>query len=147
MNGRIEDGIRPVLAGSKGRFSIGNAVLRHGREYIGIARPKGFHQQRARQTCFRNAADTALQGRAQYVEGFVMSRRGALLHHAWLSVDGVHAINQTLPDAPELAYLGIPFSNAVLARGLLARRRWGLLALLAEQPEKVAEILGPDLTI
>jgi hypothetical protein len=45
---------------------VEDAVLRDGRDYIGIGRPKGFRHQRPRQQCFWNAADAALQGRGQY---------------------------------------------------------------------------------
>jgi hypothetical protein len=155
IRSRLAETIQLMLAywrtgkrlGPEPAFPIENAVLRHGREYIGIARPKGLRQQRARGLCFLNATDAALQGCAQYVEGFVMSRRvGIPVHHAWLSADGVHAIDQTLPDAPERAYFGIPFSNAVLERVIDVRRSYGILSLLAERPEMAAEFLGLDLT-
>jgi hypothetical protein len=83
-----------------------------------------------------------MQGRGQYVEGFVIHRHlRAPIHRAWLTVDGKRAIDQTLPDARDYDYLGIPFSNAVLVRAIWTRRGVGLLTLLAEQPGEAAEIL------
>jgi len=137
----VAAGFGPMLA-----LPIHDAVLRYGRDYIGVVRPKGLRHQRARQQCFWNAADAATQDRGQYVEGFVMHRRHrAPIHHAWLTGDGVRAIDQTLPDARDYDYLGIPFSNAVLVRAIWTRRDVGILTLLAEQPEPAAEILGLDL--
>jgi hypothetical protein len=74
-----------------------------------------------------------------------MHRREEVLHlHAWLTIDGVHAIDQTLSDAPECDYLGIPFSTATLARTMWTRHDIGILMLLAEQSETAVEILELD---
>jgi hypothetical protein len=57
-----------------------------------------------------NAADAAMRGRGTYCEGFVVTPDDWWpFHHAWLTLDGQHAIDQTLPDAPKCHYFGIPF--------------------------------------
>jgi hypothetical protein len=130
---------------SKIRLTVEEAVLKYGRGYIGIERPKGFRGQRARGQCFANAADTALRGRGQYVEGYALNRPDHLrmiFHHAWITVDGVHAIDQTLADAPAHDYFGVPFANDVLTKAFAARGYYGVLGLLLEQPEKAPEMLG-----
>src|SRR4051794_14898084 len=72
------------------------AVVKHGTYFTGISRPKGFRQMR-RQACFGNAMRLVLEERATYVEGFIMTDLG-LTHHAWVTLDGAHAIDVTLPD-------------------------------------------------
>src|SRR5262245_18836640 len=85
-------------------------VVEHGRSYIG-KRVNNF-RQRARKKCFVNAGRLALERRGTYVEGFAMSPRShAPVHHAWITLDGVHAIDVTWPNAPECSYFGIPFSK------------------------------------
>ena len=59
---------------SQVRLTVEEAVLKYGRANIGIERPKGFRRQRARKHCFMNAADAALRGRGQYVEGYALNR-------------------------------------------------------------------------
>jgi hypothetical protein len=83
------------------------AVISRGRPFIGIERPKGYRHQRAIKQCFWNAADAAMRGRGTYVEGFVVTPDDWWpFHHAWLTLDGQHAIDQTLPDAPKCHYFG-----------------------------------------
>ncbi len=130
---------------SKVHRTVEEAVLKYGRGYIGIERPKGFRHQRAREKCFMNSADAALRGRGKYVEGYALNRPDHLrmiFHHAWITVDGIHAIDQTLPDPTAHDYFGIPFSNDVLNKAFAARGYYGILGLLLEQPDKAPEILG-----
>src|SRR5262245_34286586 len=113
---------------SKVRLTVEETVLKYGRGYIGIERPKGFRHQRARKQCFRNAAEAALRGRGQYVEGYTLNRTDHLhmiFQHAWITLDGVHAIDQTLPDAPAHDYFGIPFSNDVINKAFAVRGYYG----------------------
>jgi hypothetical protein len=125
------------------RAYLQKVVLDHGREYVGIERPRGFRRQWARKQCFRNAAVVAMGGQATYVEDYAMSgTSGLLFEHAWLTVDGVHAIDQTLPDALATEYLGIPFATAVLGRALVTHHHYGILDLLFKQPETGLEVLG-----
>jgi hypothetical protein len=122
---------------------IERAVVDHGREYVGIERPKGYRRQWTRKECFRNAYGLAVvRNRGTYVEGFVRGKVGAdplIIHHAWITIDGVHSIDPTLPDAPEYLYYGIPFSNEIAARAMLARGYYyGVLDLLVEKPDQAA---------
>jgi hypothetical protein len=138
---RKQHGVPP----SKVHLTVEEVVLKYGRAYIGIERPKGFRRQRAREHCFMNAADAALRGRGQYVEGYALNRPDHLrmiFHHAWITVDGVHAIDQTLADAPAHDYFGVPFANDVLTKAFAARGYYGVLGLLLEQPEKAPGMLG-----
>jgi hypothetical protein len=100
------------------------AVVRYGRPYVGVERPRGY-RQRARKQCFRNAGLLAFDDRGTYVEGFVLPIGGTKIHHAWVSLDGVHAIDPTLPNASACRYFGIPFPVSALKRVLQERRYWG----------------------
>jgi hypothetical protein len=42
----------------------------------------------------------------RYVEGYVLVLGDSLVHHAWVTLDGVHAIDLTLREEP-LAYFGV----------------------------------------
>jgi hypothetical protein len=121
---------------------IERAVLDHGHEYIGIERPKGYRHQRARKACYTNAANLALDGRGTYVEGFVCPTDldvVVVFQHAWITLDDVHAIDTTLPDAPGHLYFGIPFTNEIVAHAILRRESFGLLFLLEEHPDLVPD--------
>jgi hypothetical protein len=100
-------------------------VIARGRPYVGIERPKGFRHQMKAKNCFCNAGRVAMDERATYVEGFILSL-GMLIPHAWLTLDGVHAIDQTL-HAPEYHYYGIPFTRKEHARALSAGGHGGPL--------------------
>jgi hypothetical protein len=71
------------------------AVGANGKDYKPAVRPKGFRHQRKMKACFQNAAMTAIDGRARYVEGIAQSLAGDWMHHAWVTIDGEHAIDQT----------------------------------------------------
>jgi hypothetical protein len=115
---------------------VRRAVVNHGRPYVGIARPKGFRKRKDK-LCFANAGDLALDGRGIYVEGFA----GALpTHHAWLTIDGVHAIDPTWDNAPDVPYYGIPFPARLLSRTISRRGHWGMLdAGYADMADILAE--------
>jgi hypothetical protein len=98
---------------------IDKAIVKYGRPFIGIKRPKGY-RQRKRKECFRNAFLLALDGRGIYVEGFAnVTGTNFVFCHGWNTLDGAHAIDATLPNAPEHHYLGVPFSPEVLARWII----------------------------
>ena len=79
--------------------SIG-AVLEHGRPYVGISRPKGYRKLKDKK-CFYNAGKLALANRGTYVEGFTGFGSALFpIHHAWLTLDGEHAIDVTWADDP-----------------------------------------------
>jgi hypothetical protein len=105
------------------RLSVAYAELcTKGKLFTGIKRPKGFRQMKPK-NCFCNAQLVAMQGRATYVEGLCVSRcvPQFAFAHGWLTLDGEHAIDVTLPDAMEHAYFGIPFDDRhALNRALLA---------------------------
>ncbi len=88
-----------------------------GKIYTGIKRPKGFRQMR-RKDCFRNSQSLAINGRGTYVEGVCVDRLGFAFAHGWLTPDGVHAIDVTLPDAEDHLYFGIAFDAVALANAI-----------------------------
>ena len=119
-------------------WTAAKAVLKVGRTFIGIARPKGYRQMKQKQ-CFGNAAKLALHNRGIYVEGFVLTPGSWPIHHAWLTLDEVHAIDVTLKDAPACHYLGIPFSHEVLCEWYI--RRGCRSSLLHGDEEKTHALL------
>ena len=128
--------LRARVSFSRGNVAVEQAVLAYGRPFIGISRPKGYRLRGARR-CFANAGDLALSERGIYVEGFALGPddRGTVVHHAWITLDGVHAIDVTWRrQASDCHYYGIPFSNDVLRRLLLRRSYWGPLLDWSEAP-------------
>jgi hypothetical protein len=102
-------------------------VLRHGKAFRWAPRPKGFRHQRKMRNCFGNATEAAQANRGTYVEGFALSAKSELeVHHAWLTLDGETAIDQTWND-PEAVYFGVPFDLYTLSRVMLARGYYGVL--------------------
>ena len=91
------------------------AVLeKDGKQFTPIERPKGYRRQRRQGDCFYNAASIALRDpKATYVEGVAWSM-GCGFRHAWVTLDGVHAIDQTWP-TPGDAYFGVAVPAKQLA--------------------------------
>jgi hypothetical protein len=118
-----------------------DALMTYGRAFTGIARPKGYRRQRRLGSCFYNAITAALNGRGMYVEGITYAY-GDLsdvpIHHAWITIDGENAIDQTWTDANRHEYFGIAFPIEVVARAALSNRNlWGMLnesSVLANLP-------------
>jgi hypothetical protein len=84
-------------------------VIKDGRPFIGIIKPKGFRWRKAKQ-CFYNSLTTVLNKESEmpelrYVEGYVLTEFGPV-HHAWVAPDVVHAIDLTLREEP-FAYYGV----------------------------------------
>ena len=104
------------------------AVLKYGRAFIGINRPKGY-RQRAAKNCYLNSFYLADAERGVYVDGFsLLPDQGLLFRHAWITLDGIHAVDVTLRHpAPECHFFGIPFSLEILSAEVVARQ--GLLPL------------------
>jgi len=96
-------------------------LVANGSLFTGIRRPKGFRQM-MRKNCFRNAQILAIEGRATYVEGICVARSVPWIGfaHAWLTLDGEHAIDVTL-DAESHAYFGIAFEESASWLGPSAR--------------------------
>jgi hypothetical protein len=120
--------LRPDLAEySANEIVAMRTVLDRGQPFVGIARPKGFRHQRRIKDCYSNAGDAALSERATYVEGWARPPCGLAFSHAWLTLDGERAFDQTLCDAEECDYFGVIFTTKQLAEALLRRRYWGPL--------------------
>jgi hypothetical protein len=91
-------------------------VIKHGRPFAGIKRPKGY-RRRAEKRCFHNAAMLTIEGRSTYVEGYAVSRTSIILiHHAWITVDDVHTIDVTWTNPEQAAYFGVSIPSTVLAK-------------------------------
>jgi hypothetical protein len=136
LKAKIDAGLR-----LDGNVQVEDAVFRYGRPFIGMARPKQF-RPRAIKRCFDNAGNLASEERGIYVEGFAMrlDDRGYPFHHAWITVDGVHAIDVTLRDVgPDVSYFGIPFSPRVFSRWLCKRGYW---TFLNAHDEDMGELLA-----
>lgn len=116
-------------------------VLQHGKPFTPTDRPKGMRQRKA-QHCYRNAGTHVINrpDASAYVEGYAMGADGLCFEHAWITLDGVHAIDPTLPDAQSYAYFGIQFSPAALAAAALASRQYGFL--FAGITAEVVALLG-----
>ena len=52
--------------------------------------------------------------------------------HAWLTLDGEHAIDVTLRDAENLAYFGIAFDNHQISQSILTNKCWSSLLNLGD---------------
>lgn len=118
----------------------------NGKLFMGIKRPKGFRQMR-RKDCFRNTQSLAVEGRATYVEGLCLGRAvGIAFAHGWLTLDGEHAIDVTLPDAESCAYFGIAFDdNVALAKAISKsgyyESRLGLSSTMPVPPQLAEAVL------
>jgi hypothetical protein len=88
------------------------------RVFVPIKRPKEYHKRRDKE-CFFNAADLAIADRGRYVEGFAVNRLGLAVHHAWITLDGVHAIDVTWQE-PGVFYCGIEYDIKTVAMASLA---------------------------
>jgi hypothetical protein len=119
-----------------GKVIVEEAVLKHGRQFTAIERPKEFRLG-ALKRCFANAGDVACREKGIYVEGFVISSQTVFpIHHAWITLDGIHAIDVTLRGAVQnYSYFGIPFSLRVLEKWSARRGYWELLDELADLDE------------
>ena len=115
-----------------------------GRLFTGIRRPKGYRQRKAKQ-CFSNAQILAMEGRGDYVEGVcVTPTLGIPIHHGWITLDGVHAIDPTFPDGECCLYFGIAFDRVELAKSLVASEFYQPqlnLAALGDLPPQLREVM------
>ena len=132
--------LRHQIERSHGPVDVERAVVKHGRPFIGIERPEGYRQGKPR-ACFGNAATLALQDRGTYVEGFALSQ-GHLVHHAWIALDDVHAIDTTWPNAPDCHYLGVPFSTRTVSAWAMHHGGYALPLLSFTEPDCVCKLLS-----
>lgn len=99
-----------------------DALIKRGRFFTPVKRPKGFRLGRLKACCCnaaRIAIGNGIDGRGQYVEGYAMSSgSGFIAKHAWLTTDGSNAIDVTWRD-PALADFGIVYDTKVLARTIM----------------------------
>ena len=98
--------------------ALWSALDRRGKEYVAIPRPKGYRRQQSKGCCFLNAATIATRDiNATYVEGIAWSPRSRCgVHHAWITLDDEHAIDQTWQYDPGTIYVGIAVPSADLRR-------------------------------
>ena len=86
-----------------------------------------------------------LDERATYVEGFIMTDLG-LTHHAWVTLDGAHAIDVTLPDVVGCEYFGIPFTNRAVGAWLVRQNLQAEPLLCDIDQSLVKRLLSDDPT-
>src|SRR5262249_40923343 len=110
------------------------AVIDYGHPYVGISRPKGYRKQKAKQ-CFWNAARLAIYDRGTYVEGYASGPTlGVALPHAWVTLDGVHAVDVTWDAPADFHYVGIAFPKEIVARHCLDEQRYAVSLLSNSKP-------------
>lgn len=124
----VKRALRSIVRKSRGNTVVERFVLEYGRAFIGIERPSEFPLGKIK-NCYVNAGDLAGDDQGIYVEGFAMSPgTGLPFQHAWLTTDGVSAIDVTLQSpAQNCWYFGIAFSGRLLGQSLQVRKVWGLL--------------------
>jgi hypothetical protein len=111
--------------GAKLRAEARRDLIERGKFFEPIKRPKGY-RKRADKACFTNAALLACDGRGTYVEGLACSSSspGLAVHHAWITLDGVHAIETTWQE-PGASYFGVAFDDVkTVAHTLLHPNSW-----------------------
>jgi hypothetical protein len=93
---------------SHGNTDLQQLILRYGRWFNPVPRPKGIEQRQAK-GCFLNSLLIAAdEGQAFYVEGFAMKTGLRIpFHHAWNTRNGIDAFDTTLVDSSDCLYLGI----------------------------------------
>jgi hypothetical protein len=125
----------------KGNVKVEEAVLKNGRPFVGIKRPSGYPLLTIKQ-CFTNSARLAYRERGTYVEGFVSVAGELPIHHAWVTLDGIHAIDVTLRGpASDCQYFGIPFSLKVLEKWTERRPAQGAMLDGMNPIEQMEELL------
>jgi len=120
----LKEYLKQVDRIAKGR-SLESIVLRYGRPFPVIPKPKDVRKHKAGQ-CYSNAYHLAYQCNWQYVEGFALCDFGIPLQHAW-AVDGNdNAVDNTW--RPEgLAYFGIAIDQKMSDEILFDSRTYGIL--------------------
>lgn len=129
----LQEALREKVA----RYAVApveRALLAHGRLFTGIPKPKGFPRYRAPKQCYRNAGLIAIYDERErgyrYVEGFAYDPDfDFLFQHAWVTLDGEHAIDPTLPFDSKQLYFGLEIPTKVLGAALVELKQRRLLDL------------------
>jgi hypothetical protein len=141
MSIELDGGENPVATAIRRRIqrdfgdtTIERLVLKYGRPFTGVERPKGYRLGTKKQ-CYMNSFVLADEGhgdarRGFYVEGLAL-RGDHLFQHAWVTLDGQHAIDVTLRQpASENHFFGIPFSHEILLAEACSRGKRDCFPLL-----------------
>lgn len=84
----------PYVVGYSPR--VPEILNRLGKRYISTPVPKGLPRYRTVGDCHRNCQNAVLaDNRLTYVEGAAHTSIGVWMGHAWVTMDGVHAIDLT----------------------------------------------------
>jgi hypothetical protein len=82
-NSLLSEDLRRDVELSFGNTDVQKLVLKYGRPFYPVPRPKGI-RQRVRKGCFGNSFLVADDGRAIYAEGYAMTTSSrAPFQHAW----------------------------------------------------------------
>jgi hypothetical protein len=131
-------------------YIVWTRVIKYGKPYTRITKPKGL-RWRTEKECFYNSY-TAVMNKPElhlhYVEGYVLGGTSLLVHHAWVTADGHHAIDLTLrvlePTAKipfYVGYYGVAIPIKFIARKLaLDRQLWGQAMLYYWDPSTATEV-------
>jgi hypothetical protein len=108
-------------------LKVEEVVLKYGRPFTAVDRPKGFRLG-AKKECFLNSYYAADKGQGFYVEGYGLYEDW-LFQHAWITLDGLHAVDVTLRGSVSgYHFFGIPIPLVILRAEAVARE--GRLPLL-----------------
>lgn len=135
----IQRALRLDIQHLPGNVRLQTIVLKHGRAFAPQRRPKGY-RLRTQKECFLNSFYVADAGRGTYVEGFAMVNN-LHFHHAWVTLDGVHAVDVTLRVPEEARFFGIAFSLAGLREQILSVRKGRVPMLDVLYPMEALEAL------
>jgi hypothetical protein len=117
----------------------------NGRVFIGAKLPKGYRRRRAKE-CFANAQALAVQKRGTYVEGVCVTPKTPIpIHHGWITLDGVHAIDPTFADSEHCLYFGITFDTVELAKAIAKEGAYHCqldLGALTDLPPQLREMVA-----
>jgi hypothetical protein len=121
-------------------LKVEEVVLKYGRPFTAVNRPKGFRLG-AKKECFLNSYYAADKGQGVYVEGYGLIEDW-LFQHAWITLDGLHAVDVTLRGSVSgYQFFGIPIPLVIMRAEAVVRE--GQLPLLnhALPTAKMEEIL------
>ncbi len=109
---------------------LGEHILKNGSEFTPVSYPHNDDDDPwPTKQCFKNAILAgARHNYKYYVEGYVILPKIPFpIHHAWLSNDGIHAIDPTLNDERNRKYYGIKYDREEATRIMLKKGIAGML--------------------